>query len=62
MSFYLWSNYRLCFILKASRKTGVITNVVAEVLSWLSGRVTDSIIASGMDVVSFFVSPTQEET
>lgn len=57
-SLYLWSNYHLCFILKASRKTRVITHVVAEVLSRLSGCVTGSIIASGMEVLS----STQEET
>lgn len=63
LSLYLWSNYHLCFILKASRKTGVITRVVAEVLSRLSGRVTGSIIASGMEVVSgFFVSHSRGDT
>lgn len=58
LSLYLWSNYHLCFILKASRKTGAITRVLAEVLSRLSGYVTVSIIASGMEGLS----STQEET
>lgn len=40
------------FILTASRKTGAVTHVVAEVLSRLSGCVTGSIIASGMEVLS----------
>lgn len=63
LSFYLWSNYHLCFILKASRKTGVITHVVGEVLSRLSGRVTDSIIASGVEVVPFScVSHSRRDT
>lgn len=48
MSLYLWSNDHLCFILEASRKTGAIPHVVAEVLSRLSGYVTGSVIASGI--------------
>lgn len=44
---------------KRCRKTGAITHVVAEVLSRLSGCVTDSIIALGMEVLS---SAQEEET
>lgn len=58
LTLYLWTNYHLCSILKASRKTGAITHVVAEVLSRSSGCVTGSNNASGMEVLS----STQEET
>lgn len=63
LSIYLWSDSPLSALSStpAGRQRSS-PRAVAEVLSRLSGLVTDSIIASGMEVLSSFVFVPQQET